>query len=193
MTAFCRCCCSGIISEPTVMPVRSSNSLWYLVRRSPRGLFTRKTSIFSPLKRFQSNAPCACAASWPAPGTTPSAAAPTPACNRRRRCSCDLCETIVICHGFLRCERSPWMPAAGAAVAGASLRRMQAPEAGIILHERPPMPAGVNRRVRVGADRQAGASERIEERFARAVGEVDERRANGKPAGIAGTRRQRSP
>ena len=55
ITAFCRCCCSGIISDPTVMPVRSSNSLWYLVSRSPRGLLTRKTSIFSPLKRFQSN------------------------------------------------------------------------------------------------------------------------------------------
>ncbi len=43
------------------MPVRSSNSLWYLVRRSPRGLLTRKTSIFSPLNFFQSNVPCACA------------------------------------------------------------------------------------------------------------------------------------
>ena len=37
------------------MPVMSSNSLWYLVSRSPRGLLTRKTSIFSPLNLFQSN------------------------------------------------------------------------------------------------------------------------------------------
>jgi hypothetical protein len=85
MTAFWRCCCSGIISEPTVMPVMSSNSLWYLVRRSPRGLFTRNTSIFSPLNFFQSKEPCACAASWPAPGMAPSAAAEAPACRSRRR------------------------------------------------------------------------------------------------------------
>ena len=37
------------------MPVMSSNSLWYLVSRSPRGLLTRNTSIFSPLNFFQSN------------------------------------------------------------------------------------------------------------------------------------------
>ena len=45
------------------MPVMSSNSLWYLVSRSPRGLLTRKTSIVSPLYFFQSNGACACAAS----------------------------------------------------------------------------------------------------------------------------------
>ena len=39
------------------MPVRSSNSLWYFVQEvAARALDAASTSIFSPLKRFQSNA-----------------------------------------------------------------------------------------------------------------------------------------
>ena len=188
MTAFCRCCCSGIISEPTVMPVRSSNSLWYLVSRSPRGLLTRNTSIFSPLKRFQSNAPCACAASCPAPGMAPSAAAPRPACSRRRRCRfrvlADRSRSAMVSS-----SSDVWGRAAVACAGGVS-RRAAAAGPGIILHERR-IAVRARRLWRATEVRRRGQTrprQRLEQRRAHAVGERDLGRAHREPAGIARAR-----
>ena len=68
IAAFWRCCCSGTCSEPTAMPVSSVNSFSYFWSTSERGLLASRTSIFSPLNRFQSKAPSARA---PAPGCRP--------------------------------------------------------------------------------------------------------------------------
>src|SRR3954453_3055814 len=53
ITAFCRCCCSGICSDSTWMPVRSVNSLMFFCRLSPRGPLARMTSSFVPAYFFQ--------------------------------------------------------------------------------------------------------------------------------------------
>src|ERR1044072_4010715 len=71
---FWRCCCSGVASALTLMPVRASNSARYLMMVSPRGLLTRFTSSVVPLKRFQSTA--ADAGREPTSPAAPSAAEP---------------------------------------------------------------------------------------------------------------------
>ncbi len=157
------------------MPVRSSNSLWYLVRRSPRGLFTRNTSIFSPLKRFQSNAPCACAASWPAPGMTPSAAAPTPACNRRRRSMFGAFATIVDLPWFPP-WRTPALVAARRPLPGTGLRECRRSTG----HRE----AGDHTR-RARADGQSCASQGIEQALAARHREA--RRSGGRTASQPGS------
>ena len=53
ITAFWRCCCSGVCSDETWMPVRSVNSFSYFCSVSPRGLLMRFTSIFVPANFFQ--------------------------------------------------------------------------------------------------------------------------------------------
>src|SRR6185437_2152525 len=73
MTVFWRCCCSGVASALTLIPVISSNSDRYLSNVSLRGLFTRLTSSVSPENFFQST-------SAEKAGLPPkSAAAPKPA------------------------------------------------------------------------------------------------------------------
>src|SRR3954466_11415006 len=52
ITAFCRCCCSGICSDSTLMPVSSTNSLMYFCRLSPRGPLARFTSSVVPAYFF---------------------------------------------------------------------------------------------------------------------------------------------
>ncbi len=56
MTTFWRCCCSGVASALTLMPVSSSNSLMYFRSVSLRGLLTRLTSSVVPACFFQSTA-----------------------------------------------------------------------------------------------------------------------------------------
>ena len=55
MATLGRCCCSGICSEPTLMPVSSSNSFWCACNTSPRGDLAKLTSILAPFACFQSN------------------------------------------------------------------------------------------------------------------------------------------
>src|SRR4051794_6991186 len=56
IATFGRCCCSGICSEPTLIPVRSSNSFWCACSTSARGDLAKLTSSFVPLACFQSKA-----------------------------------------------------------------------------------------------------------------------------------------
>ena len=60
---FCRCCCSGTTSSPTLMPVSSSNSALFFCRNWPRGESCTVASIRSPRKRRQSKLLCAFACS----------------------------------------------------------------------------------------------------------------------------------
>src|SRR3954453_6267493 len=84
IAAFWRCCCSGTCSEPTVMPVSSVNSFSYFCSTSERGLLASRTSIFSPLNRFQSKSLSARA---PAPGWRPAPrASAAPVLRKPRRC-----------------------------------------------------------------------------------------------------------
>src|SRR5437762_12705318 len=70
ITAFWRCCCSGICSDSTWIPVSSVNSLTYFCRLSPRGPLARITSslVSAYFSQFTSEragrleGPCALAA-----------------------------------------------------------------------------------------------------------------------------------
>ena len=59
ITIFGRCCCSGICSDCTLMPVSASNSFSCFCRLSARGLLVRLTMRVWPLNCCQSNADCA--------------------------------------------------------------------------------------------------------------------------------------
>src|ERR1700737_3592360 len=79
MTAFCRCCCSGMTSDSSFIPVRSVNSDAYFCSSSPRGPLIRLASIVVPAYFFH----CGSARAGN-PGRLSALAASVP-CNRERR------------------------------------------------------------------------------------------------------------
>src|ERR1700737_1903660 len=52
MTAFFRCCCSGMTLDSTLIPVRSVNSEAYFCKSSPRGPLIRLASMVVPAYFF---------------------------------------------------------------------------------------------------------------------------------------------
>ena len=79
MTAFCRCCCSGMISDSTLMPVRSVNSAAYFCSSSPRGPLIKLASMVVPAYFFH------CGSARAGNPVRPSALAASVPCNRERR------------------------------------------------------------------------------------------------------------
>src|SRR5579872_3033431 len=79
MTAFCRCCCSGMSSDSTLMPVSSVNSAAYFCNSSPRGPLMRLASIVVPAYFFH------CTSARAGNPLKPSALAAIVPCNKERR------------------------------------------------------------------------------------------------------------
>src|SRR6266849_554727 len=84
MTAFCRCCCSGMTSDSTLIPVRSVNSDAYFCSNSPLGPLIRLASIVVPAYFFH----CGSArAGNPERPSAPAAAVPARTARRETRVS----------------------------------------------------------------------------------------------------------
>src|SRR3977135_1002953 len=79
MTAFCRCCCSGMTSDSTLMPGRSVNSEPYFCKSSPRGPLIKLASMVVPAYFFHWGSARA------GNPVRPSALAASVPCNRERR------------------------------------------------------------------------------------------------------------